>query len=588
MERYIKWGKEYKTLIINIVVTLSFIALIAIFVIPDNSMKGAENVTYNQFVEMMNGNKVEKVKIQLDNSTFSFYDKEDKLYTTDNPKTEDFKKEILEKGIKVEEYNRMTTSSIISTFVQLTMSCVVITFLYRMMNNRNPKNLSDPVSKVPKVKFQNVAGIEEVITDMKVLVDFLKSPEKYTKNGAKMPKGVILYGEPGTGKTLTAKALAGEAGVPFYSMAGSDFMEMFVGVGAKRVRDLFKTARKNAPCIVFLDEIDAIGKQRNKNSHSENDQTLNALLAEMDGFEGAEGILLMASTNRLDVLDPALLRPGRFDKHIKIELPDQSSRLEILELHTKNKNLDNSISLEEIAKQTIGFSGADLEALINEATIISVVDGKKAVDIDSIDKAFFQKVLQGHQKPIKDRNDMEMKIIAWHEAGHALVAKLTKVFDVPKVTVVPSTSGTGGVTFTIPKKMGLYSKSELYNRVMVNYGGRAAEELLLGDEESVTNGCYGDLEKATRIIRSIISNYGMSKENGYLNLEVMGIRDSYIAEEAAKLSRELYDETVKILEQNKCYLEAIAEALIEKETVNGDELDEILSRVKPLEIIEAV
>ncbi|MGM9973730.1 MAG: ATP-dependent metallopeptidase FtsH/Yme1/Tma family protein, partial [Clostridiaceae bacterium] len=574
--------------IINIVVTLFFVVAITIFVLPDNSMKGAEPVTYNQFLEMVEGNQVDKVKIQLDNSTFAFYDKGNKLYSTDNPKTEGFKKEILEKGIKVEEYNRMSTSSMISTFVQLVLSCVVISFLYTMMNKRNPKNLSDPVSKVPKVKFQHVAGIEEVITDMKVLVDFLKSPDKYTKNGAKMPKGVILYGEPGTGKTLTAKALAGEAGVPFYSMAGSDFMEMFVGVGAKRVRDLFKTARKNAPCILFLDEIDAIGKQRNKNSHSENDQTLNALLAEMDGFEGAEGILVMASTNRLDVLDPALLRPGRFDKHIKIELPDQSSRLEILKLHSKNKTLDNSVSLEEIAKQTIGFSGADLEALINEATIISVVNGKKSVDIDSIDKAFFQKVLEGHQKPIKDRNDMEMKIIAWHEAGHALVAKVTKVFEVPKVTVVPSTNGSGGVTFTVPKKMGLFSKNELYNRVMVSYGGRAAEQLLLGSEEEVTNGCYGDLERATKTIRNIISCYGMSKENGYLNLEVLGIRDSYIAEEAAKLSNELYEETIKLLRQNKWYLEAIAEALVEKETINGDELDDILSRPLPLDITEAV
>jgi cell division protease FtsH len=564
----------FKKTLIWLITFVIFLSVGGYFIHSYLEKSNIKEVAYTDFMKDIEDKRVKKVVINLNNTKFTFYDNKNIKYKTDNPKDKDFKKFLLEKGIDVDEKTSINIATIVSVLL-LILSASVFYFVF-WTDKGNLKKASEPINKIPDVNFNNVAGHSEAIQDIKVLVDFLKNPQTYINSGAEMPRGIIFYGEPGTGKTLTAKAIAGEAKVPFFSISGSDFMEIYVGVGAKRVRSLFAQARKKAPCIIFIDEIDSIGKSRTEKSFSENDQTLNALLTEMDGFEGNEGILVIASTNRLDVLDSALTRAGRFDKHIKIELPDQTARLEILNLHASNKKLAKNISLEKLSKQTIGFSGSDLKSLLNESAIISITLGKDEIDDECIDKAFYQKLLKGHQKPINNRSDAELRLIAWHEAGHALVAKLTKAYEIPKVTIIPSTSGAGGVTFTVPKRMGLTSKKELYNQIKVKYAGRVAEFLLLGDKDSITDGAYNDIEQATHIIHDIITSYGMSDEIGYLNLSIINASDEHVMKVASKLSKELYEDTEKLLTLNKDLLESIANALIERETLSESDLDEIM------------
>lgn len=572
MKKKLTYIKSIMKIVLILIILLSTLYYFNVF----SKRIEVETVSYNKFIEMIDKNEVAKVNINLQSPTFTFTGTNNKEYMTDNPKDKDFKKILLEKNVKVQESELVNKGEVISKIINMGFMLTMIFILLKSFKGNSSKKILNPITKIPNINFDKIAGNKEAIGDIKTLVDFLKNPTKYIEGGAKMPRGIILYGDPGTGKTLTAKAIAGEAGVPFFSISGSDFIEMFVGVGAKRVRELFDKARKTGRCIVFIDEIDTIGKSRTQNSNSESDQTLNALLTEMDGFEGNEGILVIAATNRLDVLDPALTRPGRFDKHIKIALPDQSERLEILKLHAKNKKIADNVSLEEISKQTIGFSGADLESLLNEATLISITENKLIVDMESIDKAFYQKILKGHQKPIKDRTDENMKLIAWHEAGHALVAKLTQIYEVPKVTIIPSTTGAGGVTFTVAKKVGLQSKEDMFHKVWVDYAGRVAEQLLLGNEDNVTTGAYNDIQQATHSIKHMITSYGMSSSIGYLNLNMLEMSDEYIIEEASKLSKKLYDETVTFLTEHKIVLEAIANALIERESLSGEELDLII------------
>lgn len=550
----------------------------------------AKNVQYTEFMQMVKDKQIEKVNIDLNSSTFKFTDTDGKEYTTDNPKDKDFKKTLLEDGVKVSEYESSNILDIVSRLLNfaflLLMGFSILSFVKGVGGS---KKTTEPVSNVPNVTFDKIAGNKEVKKEVAVLVDFLKNPAKYTSNGAKMPKGIILYGPPGTGKTLTAKAIAGEAGVPFFSISGSDFVEMYVGVGAKRVRDLFAQARKKAPCIIFIDEFDSIGGKRGINSHSENDQTINALLTEMDGFQGNEGILVMAATNRLSNLDEALIRAGRFDKHVMIPLPQSpKERLEILELHSANKKLAEDVSLEELSKRTYNFSGSDIETLLNEATIIAVSEGKTIVDKACIDKAIYQKLLKGHQKEDLDRQEEEVKLVAWHEAGHALVAKLLTDWDIPNVTIIASTSGAGGVTFTAPKKTGLMSKRDLYNDIKVSYAGNVAEFLLLKDEDSITTGAYNDYQQATEKIKHIITSYGMNKSVGRLNLNILDVNNDIILKEATTLSNTLYDETVTLLTEHKATLERIANALIEKETLSENELDEIIKGASELNMNKVI
>lgn len=424
-----------------------------------------------------------------------------------------------------------------------------------------------------KVTFDDVQGIEELKPDLYRLVDCLKNPDKYEKIGARMPKGVILYGPPGTGKTLIARAIAGEADVNFMSACGSDFVEKYVGVGAARIRDLYKKAKKSAPCIVFIDEIDAVASQRGSDNNTEKDQTINALLAELDGFRSSDSVLTICATNRLDMLDSAFVRAGRFDLKLAVGLPDKDGRKAILKLHAKNKMLDESVDIDELSKKTIGFSGADLENLLNEGALIAANLGKRFIDNEDIENAFFKIIMEGNKKPRKEVNE-ETYLTAWHEAGHTLATKLLTNDGVPTVTIIQSTSGAGGVTFMTPDENHLPSKKYLRNQIKVSYAGRAAEEIYLGNSDEITTGASQDIKQATSIIKSYIGAYGMGNKG---LIDIKQLTNQYdIVEEATELSNSLYNEVLEFLQTNVEKLRSLAERLIEKETLYEEEIDEIL------------
>jgi cell division protease FtsH len=437
------------------------------------------------------------------------------------------------------------------------------------------------------VKFEDVAGVEEAKEELEEVVTFLKQPERFTAVGARIPKGVLLIGPPGTGKTLLAKAIAGEAGVPFFSISGSEFVEMFVGVGASRVRDLFKKAKENAPCLIFIDEIDAVGRQRGAGiggGNDEREQTLNQLLTEMDGFEGNTGIIIIAATNRPDVLDTALLRPGRFDRQVMVDPPDLKGRLEILKVHARNKKIDPSVSLEAIARRTPGFTGADLANLLNEAAILTARRRKEAVTLLEIDAAVDRVVAGMEGTALVDSKSK--RLIAYHEVGHALVGTLLKDHDpVQKVTLIPRGQALGLTWFTPNEEQGLISRSQLKSRITATLGGRAAEEIVFGKPE-VTTGASNDLQQVTGMARQMVTRFGMS-ELGPLSLEnqsgeVFLGRDwmnksDYSEEIAAKIDSQVreivnnsYIKSKELLEENRIVLERLVDLLIEEETIEGD------------------
>ncbi|MEH1865135.1 MAG: ATP-dependent zinc metalloprotease FtsH [Nostoc sp.] len=443
------------------------------------------------------------------------------------------------------------------------------------------------------VKFEDVAGVEEAKEDLEEVVTFLKQPERFTAVGARIPKGVLLIGPPGTGKTLLAKAIAGEAGVPFFSISGSEFVEMFVGVGASRVRDLFKKAKENAPCLIFIDEIDAVGRQRGAGiggGNDEREQTLNQLLTEMDGFEGNTGIIIIAATNRPDVLDTALLRPGRFDRQVMVDPPDLKGRLEILKVHARNKKIDPSVSLEAIARRTPGFTGADLANLLNEAAILTARRRKEAVTILEIDAAVDRVVAGMEGTALVDSKSK--RLIAYHEVGHALVGTLLKDHDpVQKVTLIPRGQALGLTWFTPNEEQGLVSRSQLKSRITATLGGRAAEEIVFGKPE-VTTGASNDLQQVTGMARQMVTRFGMS-ELGPLSLEnqsgeVFLGRDwmnksDYSEEIAAKIDSQVreivnnsYIKAKELLEENRIVLERLVDLLIEEETIEGDSFRQIV------------
>ncbi|MEH2137204.1 ATP-dependent zinc metalloprotease FtsH [Nostoc sp.] len=444
------------------------------------------------------------------------------------------------------------------------------------------------------VKFEDVAGVEEAKEDLEEVVTFLKQPERFTAVGARIPKGVLLIGPPGTGKTLLAKAIAGEAGVPFFSISGSEFVEMFVGVGASRVRDLFKKAKENAPCLIFIDEIDAVGRQRGTGiggGNDEREQTLNQLLTEMDGFEGNTGIIIIAATNRPDVLDAALLRPGRFDRQVMVDAPDLKGRLEILKVHARNKKIDPSVSLEAIARRTPGFTGADLANLLNEAAILTARRRKEAVTILEIDAAVDRVVAGMEGTALVDSKSK--RLIAYHEVGHALVGTLLKEHDpVQKVTLIPRGQALGLTWFTPNEEQGLISRSQLKARITATLGGRAAEEIVFGKPE-VTTGASNDLQQVTGMARQMVTRFGMS-ELGPLSLEnqsgeVFLGRDwmnksDYSEEIAAKIDSQVreivnssYIRSKELLEENRIVLERLVDLLIEEETIEGDSFRQIVA-----------
>lgn len=428
-------------------------------------------------------------------------------------------------------------------------------------------------------KLEDVKGHDEIKDDIAFIIKMVKNPEKYEKVGAKVPKGVLLFGPPGTGKTMIAKAIANEVGIPFYAAGGSDFVEKYVGVGAKRVRELFKEAKKQDKAIIYIDEIDAIGRKRGDNDNDERTSTLNALLMEMDGFDKSDNILVIASTNRVDVLDDALLRPGRFDKHIAVNPPDLKGRLDILKLYAKNKRLDKDVDMKYIAKITRGFSGADLANLLNEAAMLTAFRDKDKTAMLEIDDAYYKIVTKGDKKKDFDRSVKDTEITAWHEAGHAIVSWILAKQRVNKVTIIPSTSGAGGITLMEPKEGDYYSKKDLENMVKICYGGRAAEYLLLGNEDSITTGASNDIEKATNIIMSMLGSYGMCDKFGLLNLEKMrGLNQEYLLTEAREFSNKLYKETIDFLSENYELLKEMSEVLISKETLDEAEVEFIVNK----------
>ena len=491
------------------------------------------------------------------------------------------------------------SSSTLLQFVLNVLPLIIIVgfgffFITRQMNSANKsmdfgKSRAKLNEDARKVNFDKVAGLTEEKEEVKELIDFLKDPKKFQKLGARIPKGVLLVGPPGTGKTLLARAVAGEADVPFYFISGSDFVELFVGVGASRVRDMIKQAKHNAPCLIFIDEIDAVGRQRGAGlggGHDEREQTLNQLLTEMDGFGENEGIIIMAATNRPDVLDPALLRPGRFDRQVQVGLPDAKAREEILAVHAKNKVFDKTVSLKNIAQRTVGFSGADLENLLNEAALLAVRSNKNAISMTEIDEAH-DRVMMGPAKKTKKYTDKEKKIVAYHEAGHAVIGiKLEHANVVQKVTIIPR-GNAGGYNMMLPKEETFLStKTELLESICGYLGGRIAEEIMF---DEVTTGAQNDIERATKIARAMVTEYGMSSL-GLLQLEtqegsVFLGRDynksrnfsSQVAyeidQEMRKIIDECYERATKIIKDNKKLLDLIANALLEHETLTKEQIE---------------
>jgi cell division protease FtsH len=449
-----------------------------------------------------------------------------------------------------------------------------------------------------QVTFGDVAGIEGAKLELTEVVDFLKNPDRFTAVGAKIPKGVLLVGPPGTGKTLLAKAVAGEAGVPFFSISGSEFVEMFVGVGASRVRDLFEQAKKNAPCIVFIDEIDAVGRQRGAGlggGNDEREQTLNQLLTEMDGFEGNTGIIIVAATNRPDVLDAALMRPGRFDRQVVVDRPDYAGRLQILEVHARGKTLAKDVDLDKVARRTPGYTGADLANLLNEAAILAARHQLSEISMDEVNDAI-ERVMAGPEKKDRVMSEKRKRLVAYHEAGHALVGALMPDYDpVQKISIIPR-GNAGGLTFFTPSEermeSGLYSRSYLQNQMAVALGGRVAEEIVYGEDE-VTTGASNDLQQVARVARQMVTRFGMSDKLGpvalgrsqggmFLGRDIAAERDfsedtaAAIDDEVSQLVAEAYRRATTVLTANRPVLDEIAELLVEKETVDAEELQELL------------
>ncbi|AGF57912.1 MULTISPECIES: ATP-dependent metallopeptidase FtsH/Yme1/Tma family protein [Clostridium] len=573
--------KKYYILIPIITAILSLIVIVSTAL--DTNLI---NKSYSIFTEDMNSNNVSTVVVNSSPKMTIILNNGDKYYT-DNPHTDTLVEKLLLKGIEVKNENTPPlTKSIPSGIFVLSIISIMAMLLYKVKGKNSVTSIEmQDFSKDQKnaLDFNAVAGNEEAKESLMDIVDFLKNPEKYQKYGARMPKGVILYGDPGTGKTLLAKAVAGEAGVPFYALSGSDFVQVYVGVGAARVRNLFKKAKTQGKAVIFIDEIDAIGKARsngkNGSSNDEKDQTLNALLTEMSGFGQDDGIVVIAATNRLDMLDKALLRPGRFDRHIEVSLPDVNAREKILSLHFKNKPHEN-IDIKELAKKTVYFSGAKLESLVNESAILAAKENSTSITSAQIDAAY-SITLAGHEKKERSYLKEEDKLLtSYHEAGHGLVNMLLLPNDkVSKITIIPTTKGAGGYTLTIPEDKSYHRIDYLKNKIKVSLGGRAAEEIIFG-KDKISTGAHGDLSQTTDIALKMISEYGMGDTLGLIKLSSVGsLYSSYgnpVIEECKNLVNELYKETLELLNENKSSLEKIALELLDKETLYEDELKMII------------
>ena len=595
-----------------------FLALIilGVFYVVNVMNRDVNILTYNEFITEMNDGNLKEVEITARGSAYTYEArgvlkdyKENETFFVRLPLSDQVMKKIVNasevQDFELRAANDPDASSIWLILINVLPILLLLGFAFfffsrQMAGTKSSMDFGKSKAKLNsdsnKVTFKDVAGLKEEKEEVKELIDFLKNPKKFQKLGARIPKGVLLFGPPGTGKTLLAKAVAGEANVPFYFISGSDFVELFVGVGASRVRDMFQQAKRNAPCLIFIDEIDAVGRQRGTGlggGHDEREQTLNQLLTEMDGFGANEGIIIIAATNRPDVLDPALLRPGRFDRQVTVNLPDVKGREEILAVHAKNKILADGITLSNLAKRTPGFSGADLENLLNEAALLAVRRNKDKITMSEIDEAT-DRVLMGPAKTSHKYSENDRKLVAYHEAGHAVIGlKLAHANDVQKVTIIPRGSA-GGYNMMVPSEEKLCStKTDLLEEITGLLGGRSAEEIIFGE---ITTGAHNDFEKATKIARAMVTEYGMSdlgplqfeQQEGSVFLGRDYNKAQHFSNEVAneidmemrKIINNCHKKAKEIINKNKDLLELIANTLLEYETLTKEQIDYLVKNGK--------
>lgn len=596
----------FKNLAIYLLIVLIAVAVIR-WTTPQQ--QEAEVWNYSKFYQAVDQGNIEKAEIIVETDVYriSGTTKKGVDFTVKTPKDPNLTQLMINKGIDFETTPAPGPpwwTSLLGTFLPILLLVGLIFFMMQQTQGGGSRVMQFGKSKAKlhteekkKVTFEDVAGADEVKEELEEVVEFLQSPKKFSELGAKIPKGVLLFGPPGTGKTLLARAVAGEAGVPFFSISGSDFVEMFVGVGASRVRDLFEQAKKNAPCIVFIDEIDAVGRQRGAGlggGHDEREQTLNQLLVEMDGFETNEGIIIIAATNRPDILDPALLRPGRFDRQVTVDVPDVVGREAILKVHSRGKPLEEDVNLSVLARRTPGFTGADLENLFNEAALLAARKERKKIPMEDLENSV-ERVIAGPEKKSRVMSDYEKKLVAYHEGGHAIVGHyLSNTDQVHKVSIIPR-GRAGGYTLLLPKEDRRFTtKSQIMDQVAMLLGGRVSEALVL---KEISTGAQNDLERATDLIRKMITEFGMSDELGPLTFgtkqeQVFLGRDiardrNYseavafsIDKEARRIMDERYNKAKQVLLDNIDKLHAVAKTLMEKETLEASEFENLLNKME--------
>jgi len=604
-------NKRWRNAGLYVLLAVVVIAIGTAFLDRPDPANAPRNLRYSDFVEAVQDNQIARVLISPDRGTAQVVENDGGRALVNLAPDKDLLKLLTDHNVDIAvQPSREPTawqSALGSLLFPLLLLGGLFFLLRRAQGGGGNPAMSFGKSKArvqmepqSQVTFGDVAGIEGAKLELTEVVDFLKNPDRFTAVGAKIPKGVLLVGPPGTGKTLLAKAVAGEAGVPFFSISGSEFVEMFVGVGASRVRDLFEQAKKNAPCIVFIDEIDAVGRQRGAGlggGNDEREQTLNQLLTEMDGFEGNTGIIIVAATNRADVLDSALMRPGRFDRQVVVDRPDYNGRLQILQVHARGKTLAKDVDLDRVARRTPGFTGADLANLLNEAAILAARRQLTEVSMDEVNDAI-ERVMAGPEKKDRVMSEKRKRLVAYHESGHALVGALMPDYDpVQKISIIPRGQA-GGLTFFTPSEermeSGLYSRAYLQNQMAVALGGRVAEEIVYGEDE-VTTGASNDLQQVARVARQMVTRFGMSDRLGpvalgrpqggmFLGRDIAADRDfsedtaAAIDEEVGVLVEQAYRRAKSVLLQNRAVLDELAEILFEKETVDAEELQELLIR----------
>jgi len=603
--------KRWRNAGLYVLLVIVMIAVGTAFLDRPDPANAPRTLRYSDFVEAVQANEVSRVLISPDRGTAQVVENDGRRAVVNLAPDKDLLKLLTDHDVDIAVQPSRESAPWQQAIGSLIFPLLLLGGLFFLLRRAqggggNPAmNFGKSKARVQmepqtQVTFGDVAGIEGAKLELSEVVDFLKNPDRFTAVGAKIPKGVLLVGPPGTGKTLLAKAVAGEAGVPFFSISGSEFVEMFVGVGASRVRDLFEQAKKNAPCIVFIDEIDAVGRQRGAGlggGNDEREQTLNQLLTEMDGFEGNTGIIIVAATNRPDVLDQALLRPGRFDRQVVVDRPDYTGRLQILSVHARGKTLSKDVDLDKVARRTPGFTGADLANLLNEAAILAARRLLSEISMDEVSDAI-ERVMVGPEKKDRVMSEKRKRLVAYHESGHALVGALMPDYDpVQKISIIPR-GNAGGLTFFTPSEermeSGLYSRAYLQNQMAVALGGRVAEEIVYGEDE-VTTGASNDLQQVARVARQMVTRFGMSDRLGpvalgrsqggmFLGRDIAAERDfsedtaAAIDEEVSDLVAVAYKRATSVLSDNRSVLDELAEMLVEKETVDADDLQELLIR----------